>query len=306
MMTRRHFLSTATTAILGTLAVARLKGNPLGLPVGLQLWTVRKELQTNFDATLQKVAAIGYKEVELFDLPLESKEYQKQRFSNAGLNCIGGHFYLNQVQSQHIIERAQHLGLRYMIVVFPTLRSLKDRDISNARVAELSPLYEKITLDDYKWNADQFNTIGKTLKQNGLQLGYHNHGVDFKKFGNVTALDQLIESTDPEFVKFELDCGHAIHAGQDPIAYLKKYPTRIQLLHLKDLKPGFAISNSLDTELKGTDTEIGAGNIDWKRLFEAAKQASIKHYFVEHEGKMDHPPLEAIKISYDYIHKMPV
>jgi len=92
-----------------------------------------------------------------------------------------------------------------------------------------------------------------------------------------------------------------IHAGSDPIAYLKKYPSRIGLLHLKDLKLGFTVATSLDTEEKDTDAEIGSGVIDWKRLFEVAKQGRVKHCFVEHEGKMDHPPLEAIAISYKYL-----
>jgi len=301
MMTRRQLLRTAATVSAGVL----LNANPLELPVGLQLWTVKDNLKRNFAETLQRVAAIGYKEVELFELPIASTLYQKRQFASAGLSCVSGHFYLQQFGNQQIIDRARDLGLRYMIVVFPTLRSLADHDISNEKFSKLSPLYEKITLDDYKWNADEFNKLGETLKKNGLQLGYHNHAIDFKKFGDTVALDELIRLTDPNLVKFELDCGHVIHAGHDPIAYLKKYPTRIELLHLKDLKPGFVISNSLDTETKGTDVEIGAGSIDWKNLFQAAKQADIQHYFVEHEGAMAHPPLEAIKISYDYLHGMP-
>jgi sugar phosphate isomerase/epimerase len=296
-MTRRNFLAATTTAFC-------LRANPLGLPIGLQLWTVKDELKRDFDGTLRKIAEIGYKEVELFELPPESKLYQKQHFSDAGLRCVSGHFYLNQFGSQQTIDEAKALGLKYMIVVFPTLRSMAGQDIANADFKELSRQYEKITLDDYKWNAEQLNKTGEKLKKNGLQLGYHNHAVDLKTFGNVIALDELIKRTDPSLVTFEMDCGHVIHAGYKPVTYLKKYPTRFRLLHLKDLKPGFEISNSLDTELKGTDTEIGGGNIDWRQLFKAAAETKIRHYFVEHEGKMDHPPLEAIRISYDYLHSL--
>jgi sugar phosphate isomerase/epimerase len=95
-----------------------------------------------------------------------------------------------------------------------------------------------------------------------------------------------------------------IHSGNDPIAYLKKYPGRIQLLHLKDLKPGYTISSSLDTEEKDTDAEIGSGVIDWKHLFAVAKRGRVKHCFVEHEGKMDHSPLEAVAISYQYLQRL--
>jgi len=301
---RRQFIHSvaASTAWLST---KRLRANPLGLPIGLQLWTVREELQKNFDATLRKIAQIGYGQVELFELPVPSQLYRKKRFSDAGLTPVSGHFYLDEFKNQATIDAAKELGLKYMIVVFPTLRSLSGRQVSKMKFEDLVPLYEKITLDDYKWNGEQFNRLGETLQRSGLQLGYHNHAVDLKRFGNAVALNTLIQSTDPRYVTFEMDCGHVIHAGRDPIAYLKKYPTRIELLHLKDLKPGFEPSTSLDTELKGTNTEIGGGSIDWEQLFSVAKQAGhVKHYFVEHEGKMDHPPLEAAKLSYDYLHQM--
>lgn len=300
MLSRRQFIHSAAYAC----AIPRLRANPLGLPIGLRLWTVREELARDFNGTLHKIAGIGYREVELFELPLTDPHYRKKNFSDAGLACVSGHFYLDEFKNPRIIDAAKELGLRYMIVVFPTLRSLSDREVSKMKFQELVPLYEKITLDDYKWNAEQFNHLGDKLHRNGLQLGYHNHAVDLKQFGDVVAFDALIESTDPRLVTFEMDCGHVSHAGRNPIEYLRKYPTRIELLHLKDLKPGFETSTTLDTEEKGTNTEIGSGGIDWTKLFAAAKQGGhVKHYFVEHEGKMDHPPLEAIKISYDYLHR---
>jgi sugar phosphate isomerase/epimerase len=302
---RRQFLqrSTATAAAWLAASEASLRANPLRLPIGLQLWTVREELEKNYDATLRKIAQIGYREIELFELPTPVAEHRK-KFAEAGLSCISGHFELDSFKSQQTIDAVNALGLRYMIVVFPTLRNPKDANLVHMKFDELVPLYEKISLDDYKWNAEQLNKYGAVLRKNGLQLGYHNHAVDFKKFGDLVALDVLIQSTDPNLVVFELDCGHVVHAGYDPIAYLKKYPTRIQLLHLKDLKPGFAVTTSLAAEDMGTNAEIGDGVIHWEQLFKAAKQASVKHYFVEHEGKMDHPPLEAIANSYKFLHSL--
>jgi len=304
---RREFLqgSLSAAAALGGLTsdVVRLQANPLGLPIGLQLWTVREELEKNYDATLRKIAEIGYREIEFFELPAPAAAYRK-KFADAGLSCVSGHFELDSFKSQLTIDTAKELGLNYMIVVFPTLRNPKDANLVHMKFDDLVPLYEKISLDDYKWNAQQLNRYGAVLKKNGLQLGYHNHAVDFKKFGDVVALDLLIQSTDPDLVVFELDCGHVVHAGYDPIAYLTKYPTRIQLLHLKDLKPGFALTTSLAAENMGTNAEIGDGVIQWKELFKAAKQASVKHYFVEHEGKMSHTPLEAIANSYQYLQSL--
>ena len=306
LYSRRRFIGAAASSLAWVAATdGKLRANPLGLPIGLQLWTVREELQRDFSGTLRQVAKIGYREMELFELPLDSKEYRKERFSDVGLSCVSGHFYLDEFRNPRMMDAAKELGLKYMIVVFPTLRSLKDREVSKMKFEDLVPLYEKITLDDYKWNAEQFNRLGEQLKRAGLQLGYHNHAVDLKRFGNAVAFDTLIELTDPRLVTFEMDCGHVIHAGADPIAYLKKYRTRIGLLHLKDLKAGFETSTTLDTESKDVNAELGAGQIDWARLFRAAKECDIRHYFVEHEGKMDHPPMEAIQRSYEFLHRMP-
>jgi sugar phosphate isomerase/epimerase len=272
----------------------------LGLEPGLQLWSVKDALASDQAGTLRKIGAMGYREVELYELPSSTAEF-KRECDDAGLTIVGGHFYLQSLKDRRTIDAALQLGMRYIIVVFPTLRSISERDISNMSVRELKPLYEKISADDYKWNAEQFNHYGAAVKRDGLQLGYHNHAIDLKTFGNQSALEVLIDSTDPDLVVFEMDCGHVIHAGADPIAYLRKYPKRIQLLHLKDLKPGYGISASIDTEEKDTNAELGAGVIDWKVLFRVAARGTIKHYFVEHEGAMAHPPLESVANSLKYL-----
>jgi sugar phosphate isomerase/epimerase len=301
---RREFLSRAVAATsfvaLGSLVARRAPAYPLGLNPGLQLWSVKDALAADQAGTLRKIGAMGYREVELYELPASSTEFKKQ-CDDAGLTIVGGHFYLQSLKDRRTIDAALHLGMHYIIVVFPTLRSIRDRDISNMTVRELMPLYEKITADDYRWNAEQFNRHGAEVKRDGLQLGYHTHAVDLKTFGERSAFEILIDSTEPDCVVFEMDCGHVIHAGADPIPYLRKYPKRIQLLHLKDLKPGYSISASIDTEEKDTNAELGVGVIDWKALFQVAARGNIKHYFVEHEGTMVHPPLESVANSLTYL-----
>jgi sugar phosphate isomerase/epimerase len=302
--TRRAFVRRAGAAgallAAGTLTAPRARAYPLGLQPGLQLWSVKDALASDPAGTLRKIGAMGYREVELYELPASPLEFKKL-CNDAGLRIIGGHFYLQSLKDRKTIDAALQLGMHYIIVVFPTLRSLADKDISNMSVGELNPLYEKITADDYKWNAEQFNRHGSELKRDGLQLGYHNHAVDLKSFGERTAYQILIDSTDPALVVFEMDCGHMIHAGSDPVAYLREYPKRIQLLHLKDLERGYGISSSIDTEEKDTNAQLGAGVIDWKALFRVAAQGDVKHYFVEHEGAMAHPPLESVANSLKYL-----
>ena len=102
-----------------------------------------------------------------------------------------------------------------------------------------------LTLDDWKWNAEQFNKVGDQVKQAGLQLAYHNHNFEWKSYGSVTGYDEFLSLTDPGLVKLELDCGWATVAGQDPVAYLTKYPERYSLLHIKDFRKGFTPRTTL-------------------------------------------------------------
>jgi sugar phosphate isomerase/epimerase len=307
-VSRRRFLGSA--AFAGGLAwlapyTRLLRANPIGLAPGVQLWSVREELKANPERTLRQVAAIGYREVELFETPQSPREFRKM-VEDAGLKCLSGHFELKDLSDPVTIAAAHDLGLSYMILVFPALPALAGKSV-DANFEQFVPLYEKISISDYKWNAEQLNQCASNLKRHGIRTGYHNHAIDFKNFGGTFGFDTLIQNTDPGLVCFEMDCGHVIHAGQDPIAYLNKYPTRIELLHIKDLAPGYHVSTTLDTEDKDTNAEIGAGSIDWKKLFAtAASHGHVKHYFVEHEGKMAHPPLEALQISYNYLQKLDV
>jgi sugar phosphate isomerase/epimerase len=296
----RHMSAVTAIAALGSTVSRPARAYPLGLKPGLQLWSVKDAMEADQAGTLQTIGAMGYREVELYKLPASPAEFKRQ-CADAGLTIVGGHFTLKALKDRKTIDAALELGMHYLIVVFPTLRSLADKNLSSIPPAELNALYDKISVDDYKWNAEQFNLRGAELKRDGLQLGYHNHTIDLKTFGKRSAYEILIDSTNPELVVFEMDCGHMIHAGADPIAYLRQYPKRIQLLHLKDLKAGFEVSTLPEAGEKATNVELGAGVIDWKALFQIAAQGNIKHYFVEHEGEMAHPPLESVANSLNYL-----
>ena len=299
-ISRRQFVLSMAISGFAARFARRGVNFPLGLPPGLQLWTVKDELRADTPGTLRQLSRMGIRELELFELPPAPREFRKQ-CHDLGLSLVGGHFYLQSLARAETLDAAHELGLKYIIVVFPTLRSLKDRDISQMSVEELMPLYEKITLDDYRWNAEQFNTYGERLAREGFQLGYHNHAVDLKRLDGKIALDELIADTNPRYVVFELDTGHVIHAGRDPIQFLRNYPTRIQLLHLKDLEPGFHVSRRIDTEDMDTNAELGSGVIDWRALFAVGARGNIKHWFIEHEGRMADPPMTAVARSLHYL-----
>jgi sugar phosphate isomerase/epimerase len=193
-----------------------------------------------------------------------------------------------------------------MIMVFPALPSLEGQSV-DANFEQFIPRYEEISLSDYKWNAGQLNLCAESLKRHGIRTGYHNHAIGFKNLGGTRGFDTLIQNTDSSLVCFEMDCRHVIHAGYDPIAYLDKYPRGLNCFTLRIWCRAIMSPQPLTRRTKNTNAEIGFGTIDWKKLFEtAARHGQVKHYFVEHEGKMAHPPLEALQISYNYLVKLEV
>ncbi|HXJ93988.1 MAG TPA: sugar phosphate isomerase/epimerase [Terriglobia bacterium] len=310
MYSRRTFLraTVAGAAAFGALRnwPAIGNANPLGLPIGLQLYTVREQLQKDFDGTLRQVAAAGYQEVEMAGFYDRSAAEVRKSLDAAGLKCPSAHYPLVELMNglDAKINYAKQLGLQYMICAFPWVA-----DPSRFKAAGSNPmavamaLANGLTLDDWKWNAEQFNKIGEQTQKAGIQFGYHNHDLEFKKFGGVMGYDEILRQTDPKLVTLELDCGWMAVAGHDPAAYLRKYRTRYSMLHVKD---ELDLSKPTTSLLGASATELGRGKIDYKPIFQAAKVAHIKHYFVEQEAFPDAPVFEAIKIDCDYLRKLSV
>jgi sugar phosphate isomerase/epimerase len=304
-MSRRRFLASgaAGVAAAGCL-VARPRiaaADPLGLPIGLQVYTVREELAKDFDGTLKRVAAAGYAEVELYSFFDRKAPEVRRSLEAAGLRCVSAHYGVPALQDDlgSKIDYAKELGLRFIVCPFP---GVADPERLKSR-ANGPSFVETLTLDDWKWNADLFNRVGEQTKKAGIQFGYHNHHIEFREFGGVTAFDELLRRTDKGLVTIELDCGWVKVAGLDPAAFIAEHADRIALLHIKDVKAGLAPSNRFGPAVPFA--EVGRGSVDWKKVFEAAKKAGVKRYYVE-QDTTERPPLEAIKISRDYLHDLDV
>jgi sugar phosphate isomerase/epimerase len=300
---RRDFMKLAGAAAVTAIAfhdAIPLAAYPLGLPLGLQLYSLRELLPKDFDGTLKAIAAAGYTEVEAAGFYAMSAQDFKQSMDTAGLRCVSAHYPLSMLQPQleSVLAYAKELGLQYVVCSSPSLQ-----DPARVKLSPKDPGYHEawvnaFTLNDWKWNAEQFNQIGSKVKAYGMHFGYHNHTTEFRKLGKVVPYDELIRLTDPDLVTFEMDCGWVAVAGYSPVEYLTKYPTRISMLHVKDfdLKTGTEHLQS---------TELGHGTIDYRPIFEAAKKVHITHYFVEQE-EFDMPPLEAIKLDADYMRNLKV
>jgi sugar phosphate isomerase/epimerase len=290
-----------------------MDANPLNLPIGLQLYTVGAEMDKDPFGTLKRVAAVGYKEVELSPLSKTPAADLLKAVKDNGLTSPSGHFMLPDLLGnlQKNIDAAKQFGQEYMIVTVPWVADPSRLKSSSGgdQMAFFLALLNSLTLDDWKWNAEQFNKIGEQIKKAGLQLGYHNHNFEFKSYGPVTGYDEFIRLTDPALVKLELDCGWMTVAGKDPVAYLNKYPDRYRLLHIKDFRKGFTPRTTLMDKDPGAPvpTELGRGAIDYGRIFAAARNVQIRAMFVEQEPPFtEMPPLEAIQVDYDYLKNLHV
>jgi sugar phosphate isomerase/epimerase len=265
-------------AFLGTVTAATLLGKRFGLAaenhkiakVGLQLYTVRDLMKTDFEGTLKKVAEVGYKEVEFAGYFDHSPKQVRETLDKLGLVSPSAHFgyeFLGD-QWQGVLESGHTLGQQFIVC---------------ASVEESM----RKSLDDWKRVAAAFNRAGEAAKKAGIQFAYHNHSFEFAPLDGKLPYDLLLQDTDANLVKMEMDLYWAVNAGVDPVAYFDKNPGRFPLVHVK----GRAKDGSM--------TEVAADNsIDWKRLF-ADEKAGIRHYFVEN----DHPKdaLQSIRASYEYL-----
>lgn len=295
--TRRQFLaSTSAAAVGGALALhaPRAFATPLGLPLGLQLYSVREQLAKDYEGTLKHVAALGYKEVEAAGFYNHSPEQVKAALQSAGLGMPSSHYSATVLRSSldETIQFAQALGLKYIICSFPGIKNpsrLKDQSFRT--------VVQSFTLDDYRWNAEQFNIWGKKVKAAGMQFGYHNHTMEFTPMNGTTGFDEMMRLTNPSLVTFEMDCGWVTVGGGDPAALLRKYPTRISMLHIKDFKATAKPATVVDPP---PAAELGQGTVKFRPIFEAARGAHIRHMFVEQEA-FDMPPYEALRIDAQYM-----
>lgn len=280
----------------------------MNAPIGLQLYTVGKEMDADPFGTLKQIAAIGYKNVELSPMGKTSIHDLKKALDDVGLTNSSGHYLLQDLMSklEQNIDAAKQLGQEYMVITVPWVAD-PSRFKTNAagdQMAFFLAVIQGLTLDDWKWNADQFNKVGEQVKKAGLQLGYHNHNFEFKSYGSTTGYDEFIRLTDPDLVKLELDCGWVMVAGYDPVAYLTKYPDRYRLLHVKEFRKGFTPTTKLMD--KGPNapvpTELGRGAIDYRKILDIASMGQIRALFVEQEPPFtEMPALEAIKVDYNYL-----
>ena len=289
-MNRRTFLETATTVTAATLLTSRLgwaAGDQKIGKVGVQLYTVRDLMKSDFEGTIAKVAAIGYKEVEFAGYFDRTPQQVRAVLDKNGLKAPATHVQYDELDAKFpkVIEDSKTIGLEYIVCPWIPEDLRKSPDI-------------------WKQASEKFNRCGELSKKAGMQFAYHNHWFEFLPVDGKLPYDQLLELCDKDLVKMEMDLCWITTAGGDPLKYFDRYPGRFPLVHVKDLKKLPVITTGGPQNFGDTVdlTEVGSGIVDWKRIFAQADKAGIKHYIVEH----DHPkaPLESIATSYAYLNKL--
>ena len=273
--TRRQFIQ-QTGLLSAGLMFSSNEFFKLNKNVGVQLYTLRDQIFKDPKGVLQKVASIGYKEVESFGynngkyFGFTAKEFA-DFLSQNNLSHPSGHYSLGNLAAwDTAIEDALAAGQKFMVIAY-----LAEND--------------RKSIDDYKKHAASFNTAAEKCKKAGLQFAYHNHDFEFVSMNGQMGYDVLLKETDPSLVKFEMDIYWVSKANHDPVELFKKNANRFPLWHVKDM----------DKTEKKSFTEVGNGVINYKKVFECAKKSGMQHFFVEQDVSSD--PMASIQKSYQYI-----
>ena len=306
--TRRRFLKHGALAVAAACPFARLAcADPLGLPIGIQLYMVAGDLERDAPATIKQITAIGYKEVETagYGSAKTAAELRKILDDN-GLKCPSAHLQFDLNNLGKSFDDANALGCQYATSSVPRLMILNLAAASGSitgmdRAGMVDKIMGPLSPDEFKRLAEVENTVGAAAKKAGLTFAAHNHTMEFAPMEGKPGYDYLMDHTDPELVKFEIDCGWMTVAGYKPGDYIRRYPGRVKMLHIKDFLP-FEKGAGPGT---APGAEIGSGVVDYKTIFGQVKGGGIQHIFVEQEGPYSRmPPMRAAEVDYKYLHAL--
>ncbi|MBZ4191782.1 sugar phosphate isomerase/epimerase family protein [Niabella beijingensis] len=250
--------------------------------VGIQLYSLRDDLPKDPKGILKQLAGFGYKEIESYEgadgmfWGLGNKGF-KEYVDGLGMKIVSSHCDYTKDFERKAAEAAE-IGMSYLICPY------------------VGP---QKTLDDYKKLADTFNKAGETCKKNGIRFAYHNHDYSFRLQDGQYPQDIFMQNTDKSLMDYEMDIYWVVTAGQDPIAWLKKYNGRFKLCHVKDRKKG-AVPQQGEPNLS---VIVGTGSIDFKTILAAARTEGMEHYILEQEA-YEKTPLECVKEGAAYLNQL--
>ena len=303
MPNRKEFLKLSATAALGSFFLPKnveaffKKQHAMGV----QLYTFFNVMDADVPGTLKKIAGIGYKEIESAFSKKGGFYGMKAKEFGAMVKDLGMSW-----KSHHVLGAPFKLpqgtklpnGSDGKPITIPPMKNLRDNylaiidEVGEAGLPYLVCANTPIgNTEEVKQSIDTLNKASEAAKKAGIILVYHNHDKEFESLDGKVIYDRLLEETDPNTLKMELDLCWVTKAGVDPVALFKKHPGRFPLWHVKDL----------DKE-KNLPLPVGTGIVDFKRIFANAKVSGMKHFFVEHDNPAD--PFASITTSYNNLNKI--
>jgi len=318
MIDRRDFLTyiASLTAASFIMPSEILKSKALLNKIGVQFFSLPKLLDADFKGTVEMLAKIGYKEVELFGpFPFSDEGAKKSWDSVTGFLGFKGSGYFGHTAAEvKNILKSNGLAITSLHTDFATLQHNMDKlgeaaqTLGNTYVVlPAVPPGNRKTIDDYKKNADIFNKIGASAKKVGVKFAYHNHGYGWREENGKRPMDIIFDNTDKDLVFFEMDLFWTTAAGVSPIELFEKHKNRYRAMHVKDgTKQVRFVGDGSDSkqwfELFPFMASAGSGVFDLKNILTAAKANGVKHFYVEQDLVKD--PQIALKSSFDYLKKL--
>ena len=266
--------------------------------IGLQLYSIREDMEKDMDSALRQVKEMGYDCVEFAGYFGHSAEEVKAILDKYGLECVSVHQapQLFVDEGQKAVDYIKTLGVKYAAV----------------------PWYEKDKLaGSPEWDntVKMFTDVAELLKKNGIKMMYHNHDFEFNKVDGKFILDWIYDTIPQDLIEPEVDTCWVHYAGYNPAEYLLKYSGRINIVHLKDFAcknlgggPVYALIDEDGNEKKGSKEDngfefrpVGHGIQDIPSIIEASEKAGASVLIVEQDQSNDRPPMEAAKMSREYL-----
>lgn len=242
--------------------------------IGVQLYTVRNEMEKDFDGTLKRIAALGFNELEFAGLFNRDPKDVRKTVKKLGMKIVGSHINSDKLKEnpESLIAETKALGAKYMVLAW-------------------IPAEQRETLNDWKNWITLMNRVGEMSHKKGIQFIYHNHNFEFEPVDGIVPFDLMLETIDRRYVKFEVDLYWLTLAGRAPEDLFAKYPKGFPLSHVKDM-------SKTGNEM----VDVGDGKINFAEIFKQSKTSGMRYYFVEHDDTKT--PFESLERSIKYLRSL--
>ena len=270
------------------------------LKVGIQLYSLRDEMKKDMDATLKRVAEIGFKYVEFAGFFDQKAEDVRAMLDKYGLTAISVHQGLDpylREDGRALAEYLKVIGVKYSVVPWMNKEIFKDEV-------------------KYPEFVENMKKVGAMLKEYGITLCYHNHDFEFDKVGDKYILDRLYEDVPQDLLMTELDLCWVKYGGEDPVKYVNKYAKRSGIIHFKDFYAKgnkatvYALIDENGNEIKKEASKeenefkfmpLGKGLQNWAPIVDAVKESDVEYVIYEKDQWYDGDAFEDAKTSRDYL-----